>query len=359
MRLLLATPYPVGSASGVSSFVRFLADAIRGRDGSVIIVAPRGSEVPESNLRLSLRSSLTLLRHREVQLVHCQQLHPQSIVLGLLGRILGKGVVLTVHGKSPRPDGIRGLVFDLSERLGAMLPHRLVFVAESMFVEAGGRGRVIPNGVPVASLRAIRLTRASVRRELGLDEFFVIAFVGRVTEDKGVMELLEAFQHVRASVSRPLRLVFVGPRDSSLRLNNEGAMNQDLLFLGYRSDAARCLAAADLFILPSHREGLPLSLLEAMAMGLPVVATSVGDIPKVVSDRVTGLLVPPKDADRLTDALLWILRHESEAKRMGEAAMRLVESAYDGARAWQDYRLLYDEVLVITDEGRRPPQPRS
>ena len=94
-------------------------------------------------------------------------------------------------------------------------------------------------------------------------------------------------------------------------------------------------------------------------MGLPVVATSVGDIPKVVSDRVTGLLVPPKDADRLTDALLWILGHESEAKRMGEAAMRLVESAYDGARAWQDYRLLYDEVLVITDEGRRPPQPRS
>ena len=349
MRVLLATPYRLDSASGVAAFVRFLVGAIRQESGVAVVVEPHppGGPRAESNLRLAIRSCLALLRHRrDVEVVHCQQFHPQTVAVGLLGRILGKGVVFTVHGRSPRPGGLRGPAFDAAERIGRWVPHEVVFVANSLLAEMGGRGRIVPNGVPAQELRGVRAARESLRHELGLENAFVIAFVGRVTKDKGVVELVEVFRQIRLSVSRSLRLLVVGPLDPTLSFPAAGhSAAEDVLLLGFRSDARRYVAASDLFVLPSHREGLPLGLLEAMAMGLPVVATAVGDVPEVVRDRVTGVLVPPRDPDRLRTAVLWVMEHEADARGMGDAAATLIAEGYDESRVWREYRSLYGEVV--------------
>jgi glycosyltransferase involved in cell wall biosynthesis len=99
-------------------------------------------------------------------------------------------------------------------------------------------------------------------------------------------------------------------------------------FLGQRQDVPLLLAASDLFVMPSLREGFGVALLEAGAAGLPAVASSVGGIPEIVDDGVTGVLVPPEDHARLADALVALLRDPSRLQSMGHAARRRVNSRF-------------------------------
>ena len=348
MRVFLATPYSTSSATGVASFVRLIVGCVRGHGGEVIVVEPswhRGLG-GAANAILALHSVRELFRRREqVDAVHCQQLHLQSLATGLAARVLGKPVVLTVHGRSPRPPGSRGLAFRVMERWGASVPHRLIVVAQDLNRQLGTVGAVVPIGVPVEALQSFREERVAIRRELGVDDAFVVLFSGRVTVDKGIRTLLGAFDAVRRSSSRPLRLVLVGPVASDLRFELDGRTKDgDVLVTGQRNDAGRVLCAADLFVLPSTREGLPFSVLEAMAAGVPVIATRVGDIPEVVRPQVTGLLVPPGDAGALADALRWALARPSEMEAMAARGLELVASRYDVSRMCAAYRALYAEV---------------
>src|SRR5712691_9899204 len=160
--LMMATPYPVASVTGVGSFLRIMLERLRTAGCDSIIAEPHGQQLmsPLANVRLALRSALLLWRHRRtVDMVHCQQLHVQSVVLALLSRVLGKPVVTTVHGRSPRPRGVRGHVFVVMEQLAMRLPQRVVFVAYSLQTTFGRRGVVIPCGV-----RTRGIAGASVRR---------------------------------------------------------------------------------------------------------------------------------------------------------------------------------------------------
>ena len=96
-------------------------------------------------------------------------------------------------------------------------------------------------------------------------------------------------------------------------------------FLGQRDDIPDLLAALDIFVLPSHSEGVSLALLEAMAAGLPVIATAVGGLPEVVTDGVNGLLIPPQDPEALAQALARLLDDPALAKKLGENARQHVE----------------------------------
>lgn len=340
VRVFFATPYPLAAASGVSSFVADLAARVRASGGEAIVSEPSGRE-PKAwgNVALALRSARGLLRRRDVDLVHCQQLHMQAAVVTILGRVLGKTVLTTVHGRSPRPAGLRGWAFGVAERLAKRTPNHLVYVAHSLQAELGG-GSVIRNGVRVAALRARLQERERTRADLGLSDAFAILFVGRITRDKGVPVLLDAFRSVRESAAHPVRLLLVGPvADDILSLVDPAPAGVDVL--GPRSDVPRLLVAADAFVLPSLREGLPLSLLEAMAVGLPVVASSVGDIPEVVRDGVTGRLVTPGSVPSLSAAIEEFVRDRQGARTCGARAADLVTSEYDAERTWAEYARLY------------------
>lgn len=352
VRVLLGTPYLLDSATGVGAFARSLAKGLRAAGDEVTAVEPNIGTAGGgfANLRLAWTAAAHLFRtKRMVDVVHCQQLHMQSLSLGALGRVLGKRVVLTVHGRSPTPRGFRGLAFRTVETLCARLPNRLVVVARSLSSRVGREVLVIPNGVAVRDIAATRNAREDARRALGLQNSFVILFLGRVTKDKGVLNLLDAFDVVLSSQKTSARLLLVGPADDELRREIERhsrAAGGAIIFLGFREDPWRHLAAADLFVLPSMREGLPLSLLEAMAAGVPVVSSNVGDIPEVVEHGVTGLLVPPGNSPALAEAILWVLGHRAEAKLLATAAFERVASRYDIARVVDSYRDLYTQVLT-------------
>ena len=363
VRVLVATPYPREHVGGVSSFVRSLEEGLRSRGADVLVTEPKGvgSRLRGANLGFSIHACRLLIRHRaDLDVVHAQQLHPMSVAVGLTARILGKGLVLTVHGRSPRPPGLAGLVFDLSEFLGVRVPHRLIFVADSLRSAIFPGGEVIPIGVPVESVRRFREFRASSREELGLREDFAIGFVGRVTQDKGIWVLVQAFRKARHLLRSPAKLLLIGPTESVDRelANRIADLSADVLVLGAQTEPWRYLAAADVFVLPSFHEGLPLSLLEAMAMGIPPIATSVGDVARVIEPGVTGWLVLPGDVDALAAAITEAAGDDRLRAQVGVRASESVAAAFDWSKVLESYIALYVE-LSRRDSGMRSALPPS
>jgi glycosyltransferase involved in cell wall biosynthesis len=188
----------------------------------------------------------------------------------------------------------------------------------------------VGNGRDPARFRPDPVARAAIRAELGVpDETVVVAAVSRLVRHKGYPELLEAMRDV------PAELWVVGERLASDHGEDlepyfaRAGLGTRLRRLGYRADVASVLAAADIFVLPSHFEGLPMSVIEAMLCGLPVVATDIrGPREQVVEDE-TGLLVPPACVAPLAAALRRLAADAALRARMGGAGRARAVNIYD------------------------------
>jgi glycosyltransferase involved in cell wall biosynthesis len=182
------------------------------------------------------------------------------------------------------------------------------------------RVRLVPNGIG-----PIRLTpREAARREVGVkDDEIVIGFVGRLVEQKAVDVLIRAFaQLVKASDRARLAMVGAGPLDRPLRdLADRLGVAGKIVWLGER-DARGVLAAFDVFALSSRKEGLPYVVLEAMAAGLPVVATRSAGVEILIEPGVNGAVVPADDPDALADALAELVNDPANLSRSGRASRR-------------------------------------
>jgi glycosyltransferase involved in cell wall biosynthesis len=124
-------------------------------------------------------------------------------------------------------------------------------------------------------------------------------------------------------------------------------------FVGVREDIADILAAADLFVLPSLSEGFPFVLLEALAMGLPVVASQVNGVPELIGDHKTGLLVPPRDPQALATAIREVLSDSTAASKMGAAGRAVVEERFTVDRMVANTMAIFD--AAVQDAGVRSP----
>ena len=188
---------------------------------------------------------------------------------------------------------------------------------------AAGRAEVLTHGIDVDAVAAEATYRAEVRQELGIAENdLVIGTVANMTAQKDYPTLLAAAQRL---VERgvPARIVAVGQgplerdvRDAATRMGLDGVVT----FTGYRDDAVRVLAACDLFTLASAWEGLPVALMEALALGLPVVATRVGGVAETMRDGEDALLVPASDPAALADAWSRVVVDDALRARLGAAA---------------------------------------
>jgi glycosyltransferase involved in cell wall biosynthesis len=190
---------------------------------------------------------------------------------------------------------------------------------------------LIPNGIDLDRFRGLP-DREEARSALDLPQGCpILICVASLTEEKGQTYLLEAMQAVHAELPEA-RLLLVGRDRGKADLNalaNEKGIGEHVTLLGTREDVPLLLVASDVSILPSLREGLPLSLLESAAARVPAVGTSVGGIPEVVEDGVGGILVPPRDPPALADALLTLLRDPERRRSMGDAARERVERKFD------------------------------
>jgi glycosyltransferase involved in cell wall biosynthesis len=275
-----------------------------------------------------------LFRRERPDLVHLN-----SSKAGALGRIAAAiarvpARVFTVHGWSFAPHG------GPSETAYRALERLLAPLAWTICVSAGdyakapwlnGRGIVIPNAVDVAG----------VKRPVhnGSPEPPTIVSVGRLVLPKDFWTLGAAFRSLRPGSFRAL-IVGDGPQRSFL----EGIEGVELL--GERDDVPALLAQANVFVLTSLSEGMPISVLEAMAAGLPVVATAVGGVPEIVVDGETGFLVPVEDAEAVAAALTRLLDDRSLRERMGAAGRRRAERDFDLPRFRRDHLALYERLLA-------------
>jgi glycosyltransferase involved in cell wall biosynthesis len=224
-------------------------------------------------------------------------------------------------------------------------------VKDYLVVELGldpAKIRVVPNGVDLAALDAAR-PGPEVRRELGLPEGVpVIGLVGRLDHwGKGHKELFAAVASLREHYPVCALIVGGGRRLEEVKtLAASLGLADTVHFLGQRRDIPDLLNATDIFVLPSYSEGVSLALLEAMAAGLPVIATAVGGLPEVVEDGETGLLIPPKDAAALAGALARLLADPALARRLGAKARTHVREHYSLDRLGREINEIYGELVA-------------
>jgi glycosyltransferase involved in cell wall biosynthesis len=181
----------------------------------------------------------------------------------------------------------------------------------------------------------------------------LVVFAGRLAEDKGVDYLLDAWRSIEQSFSgEPRTLVVAGAEIGGNRYRQRGERElRSARFLGRVPDVQPLLDAADVLVLPSLSEGLSNIVLEAMATGLPVVATAIGGLSEQIENGVTGLLVGPRDVEALVQALTTVLRDPELRARMGAAARIRVEQRYSLVSMVDAYEDLYDQILGAPGGG--------
>jgi glycosyltransferase involved in cell wall biosynthesis len=199
---------------------------------------------------------------------------------------------------------------------------------------------VIYNGIPVVAADVEmetgrrEIARDDVRQELGLSAGIrIVTTVGRLDGQKGHIDVVPAIPHLVAEHPE-LRFVWVGDgghRQSLIEALTRYGVVDKVYLLGRRRDVSRLLLASDLFLFPSRFEGLPFALLEAMAHGVPVVASDASSIPEIIGHRVDGLLFRTGDSCDLLEAVRWALRHPTEMSEMAvRAAVQVARFSEEG-----------------------------
>ena len=212
----------------------------------------------------------------------------------------------------------------------------------------GRRLAVVRNGIPVP--RTVQRPDPRLRADLvrGRPDFIVLT-PARLHEQKGHAYLLAAAAQVPDAT-------FVLAGDGPLRAPLEAqarelGISERCLFLGHRTDVQDLLAAADLLVLPSLWEGLPVSVLEGMAAGLPIVATAIGGTDEAVTNESNGLLVPPRDAGALASAIRRVRGDAGLAERLARAGRERVEREFSSAVMARNVMRIYDEIMREVEAG--------
>jgi glycosyltransferase involved in cell wall biosynthesis len=320
-----------------------LVAAIR-HSGARLEFVDRGIDDPRLGLAIA-----RLVHRWRAEVVH-SHLSVANVGSRVGAWIAGRPHLTTVHtmpGPLMEDSRARALADGWSARLSALLVAPSVEVADAYAAEfklPRERFRVVPNAP--AAVDPGPFAREALRAEIAPGAGKIVLCVARLQREKGIDDLVEAA--LRLGERAPGARVLVagdGPERETLKaaVAASGA-EERIALLGHRGDVARLLVAADAFVLPSRHEGLPISLLEGMAAGLPSVATAVGGIPGLVEDGVSGLLVAPDSPDQLADALARVLEDGELARRLGEAGRRVVEERHSPAAVAGAYADIYAEL---------------
>lgn len=340
-----------------------LAEELRRRGHSIVPVGPakglgwldrvlreRGFSPDRFTLRhpldwQCLKDLAAMLRRSNVDVVHGHEF-TMALYGTAAARLIGKPAVITIHSAQYVSLALRRR-FALS--CAARSSHALVAVSsetartlERRLWLRSGAVTTIHNGIVERPGRA-----DGVRDGIGAcsDETLLLA-VGNLYPVKGHPVLLDALQRLQADAPVRWRLVVAGRGRHKASLEERTAalgLGEHVRFLGHRDDVPDLLAAADVFVMPSLREGLPLAILEAMFAGKPIVASGVGGIPEAITSGEHGLLVPPSDPVALSEALRAVLADPALRLRLGEAARRRAQEEFRVEHMADRYERIYRE----------------
>ena len=316
---------------------------------------------PAADVR-AFRELLRLLRQGRYEIVHTHNPKP-----GIMGRLAARIarvpiVVNTVHGFYATPDDAlakRAVVLGL-ERIAGTVSDLELFQSEEDLMWArrrhivpSGRTALLGNGTDLRRFDPAAVSPealAELRRELGIDpDAVVVGTVCRLVAEKGIRELFEAARRVRRR--RPeVRFLFVGGSDGdksdAIGDAEMAEVSGEAIFTGFRTDMPELFALMDVFVLPSWREGVPRSAIEAAAMGTAMVLTDIRGCREVAANGEAGLLVPVRDPEALTAAIERLLGDEDLRTALGTKARRRALECFDERRVEQTVVDAYARLLA-------------
>lgn len=302
-----------------------------------------------------------LLREQRVDVIHAHEFYMNSYAT-LLSRLTSIPCITTVHGRNFYADRwARRLVYRYVSRHSSMIAVS-EGIRHHLREAVGVRDRdlqTIRNGIDTQPFAVAAKDRVRARAELQLDaQAPVIGCLGNLYPVKGHTYLVEAAAAICARHPQAVFL-FAGRGQMLESLQAQAAklgVEPNVRFLGFREDTPRLLAAMDIFVLPSLSEGLPLSLLEAMAARRAVVASAVGGIPEVIEHRRNGMLVPPANAAELAKNILALLDAPELRDSVALQGQHDVEASFNMARMKAAYESLYDGLTgSVLSSRERPP----
>ena len=293
------------------------------------------------------------LKEQQVELVHAHGTRACSNVMRA-ARSLGIPVIYTVHGWSFHDDQpmLTRTMRVMGERY--LTSRATVNIAVSSSNRQTGKDRirsfkalVINNGIDRNKFNPDRPFR-NIREELSIPaEALLVLFIARFTSHKQPLALINAFREALPQIP-DMHLLLVGDGDQKAEAKEmveSAGLNDKVTFQSFRQDVPDVLAAADIFVLPSLWEGLPIGLLEAMAMGKAVIATNVDGTKEVVQDQQNGLLIEAGNIPALTDALVSLGRNKNGRQEFGRRALETVHQKYDASVMTREIEEVYTNVL--------------
>ena len=301
------------------------------------------------------------LRRHEIDLVHAHMYRAE--VVGTRAAVAaGTAVILaTVHSSRVRSDEDRAQLASLTPSMD-----RLIVPSESIARKVRAEGRearfaAIPNGVDLSRF-ASPVPPCRLRSELGIPAAApLLGVVARLEPEKGHRHLVDAMPAIlRAAPDAWLAIVGEGSQADVLREQVASlGVAERVAFTGRRDDVVALTADLTIAVLPSLREAQGISILEAMALRRPVVATTVGGIPEVITDGVDGFLVPPADSTALAEAVLRLIGDPALRQRIGDAGYRTVADRFSIDAQVRRTEVVYDEELARAGvlQGGRPVTP--
>ena len=300
--------------------------------------------------------------------------HTHTSKAGFVGRLAAKaagirGIIHTVHGFAFHEESSRKAlrVYALLERIAAHACHRIVTVSEyhrrwalELGIADPSKVVAIPNGIPIDHAKANR-DRVSFRQALGVAPGTqMLLSTGRLAEGKGLEYLLKAAQMINCGFEVSFKLIIAGTGPLRLKLGklaDDLGLAKDVRFLGFRNDIGDLLAASDIVVLPTLREGLSIALLEAMAACKPIVTTTIGSNLEATHQGQAALLVPVRNPEALAEAIMNFVQNPSVRLLKSAKARALFCAHYTENQMLDAYRNQYLELLqyahVVTRVSNR------
>lgn len=291
------------------------------------------------------------IKQKKIDLIHSHGV-TATVYGGIAAKFFRIPLMITVHGRSTYSVrvGVKGLQF--AQKFGA----NIVTVSNQLKYELTRdiglneeKITTIYNGIDADKLlKSDEQLTCAIKKELSIDSYPVVGSVGSLREVKGHRYLIQALPRILKKYPN-IKLIFVGDgelKDDLMNISEKLNVSKNILFLGHRRDVPQLMSVFDLVVQPSLTEGISIVILEAMASSKAIIATDVGGNSTLVENNNSGILIPPRDSEKLADAIINLLGDGKKRMLLGETAFKRVKERFSIYQTVSEYEKLYMGLIV-------------